>query len=209
MRRRGSEAGAAIVFGTAVLCALAAPAALADRTDRDQPINLESDRLVANEAKKISTFEGHVVVTQGTLVIRADRIIVRQDAQGFQRGTATGNPATFRQKREGYDEYIDGEALKIEYDAKTERVEFFECARLHRGSREDVRGNYISYDQKTEYFRVESSGTTSTQCSDVRVRAVIMPKKSEPVPTAAPAAAPSAAPLQLTPAPPIANPRQD
>jgi lipopolysaccharide export system protein LptA len=203
MRRRGSESGAAVVFGTAVLCALAAPAALADRTDRDQPINLESDRLVANDAKKVSTFEGHVVVTQGTLVIRAEKIVVRQDDQGFQHGTATGNPATFRQKREGYDEYIEGEALKIEYDAKIERVEFLDCARLHRGSSEDVRGNYISYDQKTEYFTVESRANTSQPCSDARVRAVIMPKKSEPAPTTAPA------PLQIKPVPGIADPRQD
>ena len=191
------------MFGTAVLCALAAPAALADRSDRDQPINLESDRLVADDTKKISTFEGHVVVTQGTLAIRADKIVVRQDAQGFQHGTATGNPATFRQKRDGYDEFIEGEALKIEYDAKTERVEFLDCARLHRGSSEDVRGNYISYDQKTEYFTVESRANTSQKCSDARVRAVIMPKKSEPAPSAAPA------PVQIKPVPDIADPRRD
>ncbi|MGC2518800.1 MAG: lipopolysaccharide transport periplasmic protein LptA [Burkholderiales bacterium] len=205
MRRRESEARAAVVLGTAVLCALAAPTALAERADRDQPINIESDRLVADDAKKVSTFEGHVVLIQGTLIIHADRIVVRQDDQGFQYGTATGNPATFRQKREGYDEYIDGEALKIEYDGKIERVELFDQARLRRGNSEDVRGNYISYDQKTEYFTVKSSSDASQQSRDGRVRAVIMPKKKEPEP----ATAPTAAPLQLKPVPTIANPRQD
>ena len=186
--------------------ALAAAAALlscgahAERADRDKPVNIESDRMTADDAKKTATFEGGVVLTQGTLTIRAERIVVRQDESGFQYGVAYGNPAKFRQKREGTDEFVDGEALRLEYDGRAERVEFFDEARLHRDGGDDVRGSYISYDAKTEYFTVNSGRQATTNGRDSRVRATIMPKKSEP--TKPPE------PLGLKPAPSIPRPGQ-
>jgi lipopolysaccharide export system protein LptA len=180
MRQPGNKAGAAAALALAAAWALAAGSALAERTDLEKPVNIESDSMIADEAKKIATFEGKVVLTQGSLVIRADRIVVRQDSDGFYNGVATGNPATFRHKREGSGDYIDGEALKIEYDNKLDRVEFSNSARLRRDSGDDIRGDYISYDAKTERFAVKSAGAES---GTERVRATIMPKK--------PAAAPS------------------
>src|SRR5689334_23739199 len=108
----------------------AAGPALAARADRDKPLNIESNSMMADEAKKTATFEGKVVLTQGSLVIHAERIVVRQDSDGFQYGVATGNPATFRQKRETDGEYIDGQALRIEYDNRLDRGEFFDNPRL-------------------------------------------------------------------------------
>ena len=180
MRRPGNRAGAAAALGLAAAWALAAGSALAERADLEKPVNIESDSMIADEAKRIATFEGKVVLTQGSLIIRADRIVVRQDGDGFYNGVATGNPATFRHKREGSGDYIDGEALKIEYDNKLDRVEFSNSARLRRDSGDDIRGDYISYDAKTERFAVKSAGAES---GTERVRATIMPKK--------PAAAPS------------------
>ncbi len=85
--------------------------------------------------KQTAVFEGNVVLTQGTLIIRADKLTVRQDKDGFQYGIAIGKPATFRQKRDGADEYIDGEAERIEYDGKHDQVELFNRARLTREQR--------------------------------------------------------------------------
>jgi len=59
--------------------ALTSESALAERADRDKPINIESDSMISDGAKKVSTFEGKVVLVQGSLIIRADRIVVRQD----------------------------------------------------------------------------------------------------------------------------------
>ncbi len=180
--------------------------ARAERADRDKPVNIESDRMNADDAQKTAVFDGRVVLTQGTLRIRADRLTVRQDSEGFQSAVAAGRPATFRQKREGLDEYIDGEAERIEYDGRADRVQLFNGARVRRDSGDDVRGSYISYDSKTEQFSVQSAKDASPQSRDGRVRAVIMPKKKD-----AAAIAPGApgAPLELKPAPAIADPRQD
>jgi lipopolysaccharide export system protein LptA len=168
---------AAVALGLAGTWALAAGSALAERADRDKPINIEANSMISDEAKKVSTFEGKVVLTQGSLIIRADRIVVRQDGDGFYYGVASGKPATFRHKRDGYGEYIDGEAFRIEYDNKLERVEFFNEARLRRDSGDDIRGDFISYDAKTERFTVKSTGEAPGTDREGRVRATIMPKK--------------------------------
>ena len=150
--------------------ALTSESALAERADRDKPINIESDSMISDGAKKVSTFEGKVVLVQGSLIIRADRIVVRQDGDGFYYGVASGKPATFRHKREGYGEYIDGEAFRIEYDNKLERVEFFNAARLRRDSGDDIRGDFISYDARTERFTVKSTGEASGAEREGRVQ---------------------------------------
>jgi lipopolysaccharide export system protein LptA len=157
--------------------ALTSESALAERADRDKPINIESDSMISDGAKKVSTFEGKVVLVQGSLIIRADRIVVRQDGDGFYYGVANGKPATFRHKREGFGEYIDGEAFRIEYDNKLERVEFYNAARLRRDSGDDIRGDFISYDARTERFTVKSTAEASGTDREGRVRATIMPKK--------------------------------
>src|SRR6267378_2536851 len=175
----GNRVRAAVALGLAGTWALAAGSALAERADRDKPINIEANSMISDEAKKVSTFEGKVVLTQGSLIIRADRIEVRQDGDGFYHGVASGKPATFRHKRDGYGEYIDGEAFRIEYDNKLERVEFFDEARLRRDSGDDIRGDFISYDAKTERFTVRSAGEPGAN-REGRVRATIMPKKPAP-----------------------------
>lgn len=177
----------------ALFLAVVAPAH-AERTDRDKPVSVEADRMMADDQKQTAVFEGRVVLTQGTFVLRADRLTVKQDAQGFQTGVAVGSPATFRQKRDGVDEWIDGEAQRIEYDGKAERVELFDKARVSR-EKDEVRGNYISYDSRSEVFRVQPSKDAAAPGGrEGRVRAVIQPKKKDV------AAPPPAEPLDLKPA---------
>ena len=179
----------------------AAPSAHAEKADRDKPINLESNTATVDDAKKISIYEGNVILTQGTLRILADKLVVTEDAEGFQLGTAYGNLASFRQKREGYDEYIEGYALRIEYDQRKDLVQLFNQARMKRGL-DEAHGNYISYDGKTEFFQVIGGKETATATNPRgRVRTVIQPKQK----TVAPAAGPSS----LKPAEGIANPREE
>jgi len=189
-----------LATAAALLAVLAAGPAAAERADRNKPMNIEADRVSIDDAKKLSTFEGNVVVTQGTLNIRADRMVVRQDAEGFNHGIAWGNLASFRQKRDGVDEYVEGYAERIEYDGKAERLQMFNRAMMKRGE-DEVRGSYISYDQPTEFFRVVGAGKEGGKENPPgRVRAVIQPKtKEKPVPP------PS---LPLKPAESMAIPRE-
>jgi lipopolysaccharide export system protein LptA len=177
MRRNSHFRSACRLLLPALCILLGAGSAAAERADRGKPINLEADRMRVDDAQKTSVFEGRVVMTQGTLTIRADKITVRQDKDGYQYGTATGNLANFRQKRDGAEEFVEGEAERIEYNSKIDRVEFFSRGRLKREPADEVRGNYISYDSRTEFFSVSGGAGAGTPGSPGgRVTAVIQPK---------------------------------
>jgi lipopolysaccharide export system protein LptA len=151
----------------------------AEQADRDKPVNLEADRVFVDEARKVQVFEGNVRLSKGSLVIVADKLVVSQDDGGYQRGVATGSIVLprFSQKREGSDETIEGEAERIEHDARGEKTEFFGQAWVKSGL-DEVRGQYISFDAKTEKYLVTSgpNGTSAKPGSGSRVRAVIQAK---------------------------------
>jgi lipopolysaccharide export system protein LptA len=174
----------------------AAVPARAEKADRDQPTRLEANRMSSDDARRVSIFEGNVVLTKGTITVRADRIVVRQDADGFQHATATGKPVRFRQKgdpkgdKEGV--WTDGEALRIEIDDRNERIEMFERARVTR-DKDEVRGEYIFLDQRSEFFSASAAKGAAAASPEARVRAVIQPKikpeaEKPPAPTGSPGA---------------------
>ena len=74
-----------------------APASFAERADHDMPINLEADKVLIDDAQQISTFTGNVRLSQGSLLIRGDKIVVMQDKNGFKHAAAYGKTAEFRQ----------------------------------------------------------------------------------------------------------------
>jgi lipopolysaccharide export system protein LptA len=176
----------------------------AELADRNKPINLEADTVNLDDANKVSIYQGNVQLIQGTLLVRADKLVVKEDAAGMQQATAYGNPASFRQKREGTNEYIEGYGLRIEYDAKVEKVELFTQARMKR-DQDEVRGNYISYDAKTELFQVIGGGKEAAAPGKEkgRVRAVIQPKSRTGASVA------PQTPLPLRGAENISNPRTE
>lgn len=151
----------------------------AEKADRDKPTSIEANRMSSDDARRMSIFEGNVVLTNGTMEVRADRIVVRQDADGFQFATAYGKPVQFRQKgdakggRDGI--WTEGEALRIEVDSRNERIELFERARVTRGE-DVVNGEYIFVDQRTEFFSVSAAKDAAPASPGGRVKAVIQPK---------------------------------
>jgi lipopolysaccharide export system protein LptA len=164
----------------ALALALASPGAAAEKADRAKPTQIEANRMSADDAKRLNIFEGNVVLTKGTITVRADRIVVRQDEDGFRHTTATGGPVRFRQRQDPKGDkegaWVDGEALRVELDDREQRIELFEKARVTRDG-DEVAGHYIFVDQRSDYFTV--SGGKSAPGS--RVRAVIQPKAaSEP-----------------------------
>jgi len=165
-------------------CLLPGPV-LAEKADRDQPIDIEADTLTTNDAKKTSTYTGNVIVTQGTLVIRADKLTVREDQDGFQHSTSTGNPTTFRQKMEGKNEYIEGSAQRIEYDGRMDKIQLYTKAWVKRGE-DIVHGDYIMYDAGAEFAEVIGGSSATADAPKGRVKAIIQPKKKTPAAPANP-----------------------
>jgi len=159
----------------AILLAIALPA-MAELADREKPVNLESDTVDINDLTKVSVYQGNVRLTQGSLLIISDKLVVVQDDNGLSKSTATGNPSYFKQKREGTDEIVEGWAQRIEYNARNEKVEMHTQARIKRGQ-DEVRGNTIIYEGQTESYRVIGGKDGANEYNPKgRVRAVIQPK---------------------------------
>ena len=164
-----------------------AGAALAETADRDKPTQIEANRMSADDVRRMTIFEGNVVLTRGTVSVRAERIIVRQDAEGYQSASATGAPVRLRQRQdpkppqtEGI--WMEGEALRIEIDDRNGKIEMFDAARVKRGG-DEVAGDYIFVDQRSDFFTVRSD----KQEGEGRVRAVLQPKPQAMEPRLAPA----------------------
>lgn len=187
----------------ALLLAVATSPAQAEKADREKPMNIEADRMSMDDIKKIQIFEGNVIVTQGTMQLLTNRLVVTQDADGFQKGVATGGAgglARFKQKRDGVDEYMEGEAERIDHDTREEKTEFFIRGWVKNGQ-DEVKGPYISYDALTEkYLVTNGSGgqKTATGAAQARVRAIIQPKGKN-----APQEEKKGEPLTLKPAPTV------
>ncbi|MDB5847373.1 MAG: lipopolysaccharide transport periplasmic protein LptA [Rhodoferax sp.] len=182
--------------------AIVSPVALAEKADRDKPMNVEADNMRYDDLKQTNVFTGRVVMTKGTIIVRGARIDVRQDAAGYQFGVVTAEPgklAFFRQKRDGVDEYIEGEAEVIEYDSKADNVKLIKRAVMRRylGSTlgDETTGAVIVYENTTGVFTVDgglanpaNQASGSSAGNGGRVRAMLSPKP------AASAAAPATGP---------------
>lgn len=167
-----------LILATLLASSLIAGTAHAERADRNKPVNLEADRVTVDDIKRVHVFEGNVLLSQGTLSIKSAKLVVTQDAEGFQKGVASGGAdglARFRQKREGKDEYVEGEAERIEYDSRSEKSEFFTRAYVKSGV-DEVRGNYIQYDGITEQYLVTAVPGAKPGTPAGRVTAIIQPK---------------------------------
>lgn len=191
--------GLGLAAATALL--LAALPAAAERADRGKVMTLESDQpCVVDLNKRSSVCSGNVVLSQGTLTLRAERLELRESSAGYQMAQALGaggKPARYRQKRDGADEYVEGQAQRIDYDSRAGTLRFEGQAvvrRLRDGTLADeIHGATIVWDSQAEQFNVQGGAVTAENPGG-RVRAVISPRLPADATDSAPA-------TPLTPSP--------
>ncbi|HKT93221.1 MAG TPA: lipopolysaccharide transport periplasmic protein LptA [Paraburkholderia sp.] len=203
---RRARFAALMALASALLFAGLAPAAHAERADKDKPLNIEADNMTYDDLKQQTVFTGHVVATKGTILIKADKLVVTQDPQGYQFATGTVAPGTpaeklayFRQKREGLDEYVDGTAERIDYDGKQDLTTLTTRATVRRLQglstvMDQVHGSVVTYDGQNDFYTAKSGKDVAGPGNPGgRVRAMLSPRNTT-------GAQPSAgAPAALTP----------
>ncbi len=163
----------------------------AERADRDKPAQIEADRMTYDDLQQVSVFTGNVILNKGTLQIIADKITVKQDAQGYQYATALGKPAKYRQRKDAdpknptIEEYMEGYGERIDSDGKQDILVLTTHAQLKRLQngqlKDDVSGDVITYYHRTELMNVTSAkpaGTTTGINTTGRVRMTLAPKQS-------------------------------
>jgi len=205
----------ALVF--AGLAAVVTSPVQAEKADRFKPLNVEAD--LPGKIDLLNqhvVFNGNVVVTKGTMTIRANRIEVRESPDGYHTAVAFGSPsqhATFRQKRDSPDEYIAGDAERLEYDGKSDVIRFVNNASVRRlrggETADEVSGNLVTYDSTTEVFSVSGGATPTATNPGGRIRVTLMPKEGTAAAAEAARAASAAAsaPPQLRTAPALGGQR--
>jgi lipopolysaccharide export system protein LptA len=182
---------------TAALALGTVQPAAAEKGDRDKPMNAEADALRYDDLKQSSVFTGNVVITKGSTIVRGDRVDVSQDPEGYQQAVSIAGPgklAFYRKKRDGVDEYIEGEGERIEYDSRADLVKFVKRAvmRRYNGATlvDETTGSLIVYDNNTDVFTVDGGAQNRTATNPTgRIRAMLSPRAVAPA-AGAPAAAP-------------------
>lgn len=146
-------------------------------SDKEQPTHVEADALRYDENLRLSVFTGNVILTRGNLRLKGDKLELKENEQGEQKGIATGQPAQFERDRAGANERIQGSAQRITYDSRGEVLLLEGQAvlrRLRDGKLSDESsGERIRYTDATGVFTVQGSASTG---SSGRVHAVIGPK---------------------------------
>ncbi|HEX6137930.1 MAG TPA: lipopolysaccharide transport periplasmic protein LptA [Casimicrobiaceae bacterium] len=172
----------ALAFAACTLALLAPCGAGAEKADRDKPIHFSADQPAEVDfEKRIGTLRGNVVITQGTMTIRADKIDFKQNPDNSLSATAYGNPISFRQKKDDSDEYFEGYAQRAVYDGQKQTLELFDRALLKQGT-DELRSNYISYNSATGIFKAEGRpDAPGAEGPDSRVRGVFQPRSETPL----------------------------
>lgn len=169
----------------AVLTLLLASAAVqAERGDRAQPLKFDAGQMRIDGKRKVQVLSGGVEINQGTMQIKAAQVELRETPQGqvaVAEGSAESPLVQFRQKRDGVDEWIEGQAQRIEYDAGAQVVRLLQRAQvrlLRAGVQADqVNGDLIVYDNARDVFEVQGGATGSS--SGGRVRGTVTPRATE------------------------------
>lgn len=172
-------------------CVLACGAVLAERADALKQVVIVADSGTASTISQGGMAEGNVVLTRGTLVMKADKLSLTEDPEGYKSATllaAPGTLATFRQKRDGGDLWVEGEAERIDYNDKTDIVKLSGKAKVRslEGTRvtNGAEGPFISYDSRKEEFAALNTPAGQSKVGGGRVQMIFDQK---PRPAAAPA----------------------
>jgi lipopolysaccharide export system protein LptA len=158
--------------------------AYAEKADRAKPMIFEANTMRYDDVKQVTVIDGNVVLTKGSIVMRAGRIELREDPDGYQFGTIAGTPqapAFFRQKAEGKDEFVEGESDRIEYDGRADTVKFIGKAQTRRlrGATlaDEITGELIVYENLTDTFSVDGGSAKDPSGKPIgRFRGMLTPK---------------------------------
>jgi lipopolysaccharide export system protein LptA len=146
--------------------------------DEDEPIRIDARSVEANDKTGTVVYSGSVVVEQGRLSIRADRVEIMTRQGRTELVRATGKPAKLRQRAGGEDEEVRAEANRVDYRVSLRKIDMSGHVSLQRG--EDLfTADVLHYDLDSK-----SLNAAGDDKGDGRVHAVIQPKQpgAEPAP---------------------------
>lgn len=166
--------------------------AYAEKADSEKPTEIYADRTLRDgkkdpALKAVTTLSGNVVVSRGTLLVKAARAVINtalDDSQKIHLYSLPGGRVSFRQKRDGGpDLWIEGEADKAEYDDRTELVKFISKAKVRyldgKKVTDQMEGEFLSYDSRNDVFVGSNTSSGESVEGAERVKIVIQPRNEK------------------------------
>ncbi len=158
---------ASLLIASLLLASGLAHAAKADREEKNPHPGGSGN---FDQKTNTGVYIGNVIVTQGSMVLRSDKLTIRQDADGNQFSQGQGNPVKFRERGDD-GTWITAEALRYDYNGQTGLLTLIDKANVHK-DQDEVIGDIITYNLNTDQYEAKTTGK-----SGGRVNITITPKK--------------------------------
>ena len=145
----------ALLLGSLLIGSLPA---LAVTGDSEKPVNIDSVNQALDLQGNVATFTGNVIVTQGTIKITADKVVVTRPGGDSNKTIvdAYGNPATFYQMQDN-GKPVKGHAAKLHYELANDFVELTGNAFIEQQD-SNIKGDRITYLVKEQKMQAYSQG---------------------------------------------------
>jgi lipopolysaccharide export system protein LptA len=156
-----------------LLLLLLLPAQVWSAEDQQQPITVEADRLEMNNASGISHYQGNVIMTQGSMLLRANSVTLHSSGSELQRAEANGTPVYLERTDPQSGELLKANAGYIEYQIPQGLLEMKGEAHLWRGQ-DEFSGEHIVYELDKRIVR--ASGQNGGEETG-RVKVILQPAK--------------------------------
>jgi lipopolysaccharide export system protein LptA len=161
------------------LLLLTSPICAARNTDTDQPIQIEADTVEIREQEGISTYQGGVIITRGSMVIKGELIVIHSNPQGVEKIVVEGAPASFRQLNE-LGEDVSAQSLEMTYVAETGMLVMKRQAVLVQ-KQNKFTSEHIIYNTRQDIVQAgDQQGTGGKERTPQRVTITIQPPKEQP-----------------------------
>lgn len=187
--KAAARLGKRLLVAGLIAASLGAGQAAAEKADRAKPIEINAASGTSDLANNIQTLEGNVVLVQGTMRITADRMRLKRDAQDHifaELFANAGGQILFREKREGFSDFMEGTADRAEFDDKANTIKLFSRAKLKNGG-DELTGEFIYYNSVTEVLQAlgrspdaKADPKAPASPGDNRVKIVIQPRSEPP-----------------------------
>lgn len=114
-------------------------------SDRTQPIYIKANRVEIDKLKGYSIYSGKVAITQGSVKIHGERVVLYHKKGELDKAVIDGQPAIFQQQQEKDGLIVISQAKRMEYYARQARLYLLEQAKVSQGTN-SFAGARIEYD---------------------------------------------------------------
>jgi len=147
-----------------------------------EPIDIKAEYLLIDENKGVSKYKGNVIFTQGTLIIKADSVILYSKGEKLTKAFITGSPADIQHQPEN-EPKVHSQAKKIDYFVNREKLILRGNAFVKQGDKH-FSGEKIEYNTRQKIVtasgnksgHTETSKTPGKSAPSGRVHVIIGPE---------------------------------